>query len=672
MTCDERQIVNKSAIWDLHIHTCKCLKASSDFHKLTVIDYVDTLVKIFENHPDLEMISFTDHNNISKEVYDEFESRKTGIKLIPGVELDTYLYREDIGDESKYKHLIFYFNDRTFVWDKIDELNKIINIAPIYIYDILDYLITEMKETSFVISPHFMKQDNRAIDYDWTDPNTTEKNIDKYMDQLFCFWEASNVKNIERAVRFLSDYDRDERVSIISFSDSNNPKKLMNYLDNPKQYFNALPTFEGIRMVGSDVRRISRTQMTISNEDKGKYIGSVKQGKNEIYFSNRLNTIIGGRGSGKSLLIDGIANEFKAVGKLDSKRKKFVKNLNYTVFNMKGESIKTNFKVDYFDQGYIAKVFQDELDIINTEYFQDEFENLNLPSKDQIKANIIEDLNFKKSRNSAINENLVAITDKVKILPREDFEFEFKNTQNTDLLDYTSVSTFDEALSKPSIIPSELLANENIIKAKKVFMEAVYKEISNYNIKAINDSFTFVFNDKYSQALDAIDADRKAKTQTIIGIRNSLSNNCKSYIDRVNIINRIISLNKNYSKENKIEKTGAKGNRFIFKKEIKVQNTLVYLHKIFKEYMDTNKIKRFNNLDKNDINNLPILIEFYCFKLPDVIMESKKENSLDKELFNLTSLDIQEVSSIQYYKAEEKKISIIIYKSFLLVLKQIC
>ena len=63
------RIVNENYIWDLHIHTCKCPKSSGKFHEMDSNQYVDGLVECFKNYKDLKMISFTDHNYMSSEMY---------------------------------------------------------------------------------------------------------------------------------------------------------------------------------------------------------------------------------------------------------------------------------------------------------------------------------------------------------------------------------------------------------------------------------------------------------------------------------------------------------------------------------------------------------------------------------------------------------------------------
>ena len=158
-----------------------------------------------------------------------------------------------------------------------------------------------------MISPHAFKQGKRSIDYDWNDEETTGKNMHKFMDQFFCFWEAAGYSDIAKAVEFLKDVDKEEKISIISFSDSSDVKKLEEYLSNPPQYFKSLPNFKGIQLAGTDSRRILKNKKVIDKDNSGNIIGSIKINGEEIELSDRLNAIVGGRGSGKSILIDNLA-----------------------------------------------------------------------------------------------------------------------------------------------------------------------------------------------------------------------------------------------------------------------------------------------------------------------------------------------------------------------------
>lgn len=78
-------------IWDLHIHSCRCTKPDRHLASLTVSDYVDSLLSLFAGYELLDMVSFTDHNSFSLEVYEEFISRETRVRLLPGIEIDMKL-----------------------------------------------------------------------------------------------------------------------------------------------------------------------------------------------------------------------------------------------------------------------------------------------------------------------------------------------------------------------------------------------------------------------------------------------------------------------------------------------------------------------------------------------------------------------------------------------------
>ena len=152
-------VVGNDSIWDLHIHTCECPKGSSEFSKLKVEEYISSLIDVFKDHPDLKMISFTDHNKINVDVYKKFNEQKIGIKLIIGIEVDVYLTTND-AKEKTYKHIIFYFDDEKFDIDadskRINEyLQKELDLqGAVLLHDFLDFLITEVKKP-FLLSRNF-------------------------------------------------------------------------------------------------------------------------------------------------------------------------------------------------------------------------------------------------------------------------------------------------------------------------------------------------------------------------------------------------------------------------------------------------------------------------------------------------------------------------------------
>lgn len=364
----DTRICTRGKVWDLHIHSNQCYSTTDEeLKKLSVNDYVVRLIKVLEEYENLDMISFTDHNQICIDLYRAFYDAHSRIALLPGVEIDVAL------DENEpAKHLVVYF-DAMGDMDKLEDLASKLNALmseknvgsgngkkPIDIHLLLDRLIGY--GVHFALSPHAMKQGKRGIDYDWHAMPADERDneMKKYLDQFFCFWESSGKSEIAHAIEFLKQMTRDELVSIVSFSDSKDFGKLREYLDNPCQYFNALPNFNGLKLAGSEITRITRVQDVVNASNLGGYIGAVEFEGQHIEFTPRLNAIIGGRGSGKSVLLDSIACGIRPnAGTLLDERRAFIRGRRISVSTMSGAPIiEGQFNIDYFNQSYIATLFE--------------------------------------------------------------------------------------------------------------------------------------------------------------------------------------------------------------------------------------------------------------------------------------------------------------------------
>ena len=368
-------VLEENYIWDLHIHTCECPKASGEFGKLKetfkekterVQEYVNRINNVFKNYPDLRMIAFTDHNRIDPDVREAFDNLKTNIVVLPGIEVDCAI-KYDATTSGSPKHLIFYFDDEEFDYSSHAKLiNNWLkdNCKPSEGVDFdsfLHFLCTKVK-VSFLVSPHAIKQDKRGIVSELADEEKTTRNIDLYQGLFFCFWECASTSDIEKCKQFLEDFGRAGKVQAIHFSDSASCDKLKKYLDQPTQYFRALPSFRGLRMVGREASRISINKEKVDDSEKGNYFGEIKLKDGQtITLSPRLNTIIGGRGSGKSLLIDSIyyskpdsENSKEKIDQKTKKRMKYAKeNLGVSVKTMSSQPVTKDFNFNYLAQNAV-------------------------------------------------------------------------------------------------------------------------------------------------------------------------------------------------------------------------------------------------------------------------------------------------------------------------------
>ncbi len=594
------------------------------------------------------MISFTDHNFISKDVYSAFLDKKTDIKLIIGIEVDTYFTAEDKKadiKEKNYKHVIFYFDDAKF---NLEKHSKLINDylqdnRPVVLNEFLEFLICKIK-VPFLISPHFMKQENRGFGFDW-DAEDAKQNLDRYIDQMCCFWEASNNSNIQHAIDFLKEFDRGNKVSIISFSDSNNFEKLEKYLNNPKQYFYSLPSFEGLRMAGTDCRRISFEKDEYNVDDDSKFIGKVTiKNSNAIYFSRKLNSVIGGRGNGKSLLIDGLADYVKhseLSNRLPKNRLEYLKTLNIKVFDLNGNDLKNHaFNFDYFNQGFAIKIFENNNDTIGISYFKERFDQLKTFDIEETKSNIRQCAFFELETKDEL-ENISRLDNKIILISNEINDVKFSQSiKEVNTIEYNSNCGLYGDLVKKKVIPNQIKDSPKIKEEVLNLQKVILDETFIYNKNAIENNFLYVVKNKYKNELNMISKAKKEKNESLSLFEKHFTNSWIDINNRVKCINAILNASTmNFNESCSVETAGFEARKFEFKREIICENLLKYLFRIFDEYFDARKLND-NNISKRNFDNLYEMIEIYCSYPERYLQESKHIEDLDEELFHLKSLKV--------------------------------
>lgn len=470
---------------------------------MCVIDFIDKLLEIFSDYPELDLISFTDHNYISYDVYKEFLTRKTNINIIPGIEIDVSI--DGIKDS---KHLLFYFNIKEL--DKLktfsEQINKFLEgKSNVNINELLQFLISTKIE--FLISPHAFKQGKRSINYDWNDEVIAKDNMHKFMDQFFCFWEVGGYSEIAKAVEFLKEFDSEELISIISFSDSSDEKKLRNYLSNPPQYFKSLPTFKGVQLVGTDVRRILKYPRKLDPNNSGNIIGYIEINNEKIELSDQLNVIVGGRGSGKSLLLDSMAlhmlSDVREKERLNDDRIKFLDTLPMSIMNLDNKKIAIDSKkIDFYDQSYVSKIFNSKDSNKEIEsYFKDEFDELgelNLENKKQeVQLKFKEFLNNNKVIKP--NDNISDFIGKYKIIDEKEVNLRFKKTEIKEkkLIEFNLEDAIKHSKDKSKLIPKELTGNKEVKEALFNLLRVINSEVSKYNIRCEQENFENIIKKKF-------------------------------------------------------------------------------------------------------------------------------------------------------------------------------
>lgn len=651
-----------SQVWDLHIHTNLCPKGSNEFAKdfgTNTKGFIDKLLEklIFEGQKKVDMISFTDHNQISLDVYNEFYSRETNIKLIPGIEIDCI-----IGDDEDIKHILFYFEcDKEDINNYAIKVNHILEQTrelgeAIEISKLFERLIKI--GCNFIVSPHAFKQDKRSINHNWNNEEYTEKAAPMYMDQFFVFWEASGYSTIQKAKEFLESFKLDNKISIISFSDSDNFAKLETYLSTPPQYFHSLPTFRGLAMVGTDATRIrSKVTPFDSNKNPGMIKEVIFDGIT-IQFSTQLNAIIGGRGSGKSVLLDSIAAKLENT-ELPRKRKEFLKKFPISIKNYNNSEITTAFSIDYFNQAYVSDLFSENNFGENLKKkFKESFSNLVNIKKEDIELE--NKKNFKElilDYDVQSVENLNAFSKDYPIISNDGLNLKVYQRDKIKIDKTTQVIDYNKELLRIKNyfdgLPQQLKENKNLKRLEDLLKLGIVEEIHKFNEESLQNNYSInTFIDKFFEA---------KKNKTEVASRKSLvEESIKSKIKLLSyetkyrnmIINAYFEIAENfqiYHSEYSIE-DGSEKNRFIFSNELTIESPFDHLISVMNKYIDSRKYV------VNSGNLVRSCVLFINGEMQNYLKESLDYDDLKNELvdFNLEYLHVNNI----YYVEENKILNI--------------
>lgn len=591
--------------------------------ELDVPGYIDGLFDVFEKYPDLDMISFTDHDSMALDVYQEFLSRDSAIHLLPGVEVDVLL-----NEAEPSKHVIVYFDavddgkeiGRVAEWVN-GELADVGPKSPIDIDVLLNKLL--VLRMPFVLSPHAMKQGKRGIDFDWHCLEEPGDEARKFVDQFFCFWEAGGKSSIAHAVEFLREMDANERVSVIAFSDSKDYDKLEGYLADPPQYFRSLPSFKGLQMVGSDAHRISSSRDDVPDDALGSYLGEVCFDGQRIELSTRLNAVIGGRGSGKSLLLDAIALSLgSSDDRVNAARRNYIGSHSVSVRNARGDDVKPgSFAYDYFNQSYVAKLFMEEGDAYKDSlrsYFSAGFDGVKDIDEASIRVQNMAAFVLPSTEGpSELFENISGLVDKYSIDREDALDMKITRRKKATVdskiagLDYGKlISAVDKAVR--SKVPSAVAGEKRFVDALLAFEREILLVSAERRRDYLNNVyFLNQLIDEFLKTKSEISDAQKAKSGIAARFEVAFRESSKNIRQRVSVVNAYLESSIDFEPhyEHFAVKNGVAVGAFRFKKTLDVERPLLHMLELFSNYFLVEKAGQGGF----DVANLGYLIERFCY-----------------------------------------------------------
>lgn len=663
---EEAKVSNYSNYFkcDLHIHTnCSSETKTNDYKG--EFDLKKLINKISEPQYDIKLFSFTDHNIINVPVYEEYYNDKSlNIKdrcLLVGVELDIITenflleklkanIEQTECDKKKYHSLIIFKNNNAkklndilnTMYKKIsDEYNER-NNANIDLNDkeknlksritsfdrFAEYFIDE----DYIVISHGKKEANIVEAYKSYNNGLTEAQVMVLMGIINAveMSPGNNAKVINHfnngfQALLSEDFSAKKEVPYVVFSDNHQIScypKHDSAQNLEKEIFTWIKgdlSFETLRMAFVD----PTSRILVSSDGPNlpeKYIEEIKfntikdgiEKEQKVKLSPGINTIIGGRSSGKSLLFNSILYSLSS-GKDKSKIDDYVKESN-KVLNLETIQSKLNCEEDFKNNNIC------EINAFTQEEIIELFENNGEGLK--------EHLNFYKLDDIEINEKIGAYNLAIDRFTSAYSDLLSKKNNNNSSL---PITTFKEA----SKTLKEKYEYKSIIETIKNDIDLSSIEIYNV-IKKVNDEI-----------------------KNAIIIRNlKLKEKLLFDLEELKIIDNYIILLKN--KSEKLKKLYNK----TYVKEKYLSNLASLLNEISSKYLtsETEKISCAKENVRNELNKIynyfkaKLFFKNYATDLENLNIKIDEKNNQISDSYTLNTKVDCEINKEFLYNCISEKI----------------
>lgn len=635
---------------DLHIHTDKSKETKNGDYKGN-FDVSTLKTKLIENQ--VEIFSLTDHNIINVEAYEEYYKSYTDDDplLLVGVELDI----EGCTGKTYHSLLIFNYADIENTKKVSQQLEKKYqgkNITNPFDRKLtFDDIIENFKNDEFFFIPHAKKGGHQNIvDADLPNIQNTQRMILLMQSALEKVTAQEMKEAYQKGFDLLQadEFKNKKDIAYINFSDNHYieqyPCRHMGEKGNHEfDYIKGQKSYETIRLAFIDPQSRIKSQSeynslnkTINTIDNLKINSHEYFNENELFFSPHLNVVIGGRSSGKSLLMNLIG------GKIDSLTT--IKQNGYDKFHGEHISIKAKRDDRYKQQTAIEKpIYINQGDIV------DYFEKNSLkelaeksdkkPAYDEAKAKFV---THKNDLQSIIQEMINKYKD-IQEFNVKKFELHKKNIDSIDNSSYTINLNIECLKATNETTISELdttkMLVDSLIENLVSFNSNKYLEIIETE-KSVIEAFQCLINEKLA----------------LIKTKQKNKNRIDTFISEVEEI--IEDANSTLSEESQ-QKVIAKSSIKSFEDNVKE-----YFSKYARLKEATKTIESFDYSKKETIEideNVSLNLEVEKnenLELIDTILEAIKSANLSDSLYiNLVNLLKNKLSIKNHTGNESTKLS---------------
>ena len=474
--------------WDLHIHTA----SSYDAYKG---DDSDKLLAKAVCENELAAIAITDHFIIDKDRITNIRGLLPSTTIFPGVEL-----RTDKGDTNI--HVILIFSDQIDLNTLSEDFNVFKRDAKnpdnndkIY-WDYNDICAFAQKHNA-LISIHAGSKD-KGVDTQISNALPINQAVKEEFAKTVSIFEVGKEKDIDDYKKYVFPDIKSTKPLIIC-SDSHDPR---NYHPAHQLWIKSDPTFNGLKQIIYEPDE----RVCISDyrpQEKAPYhiIDSISISddlfqKDEIVFNKNLTCIIGGKSTGKSILLHNLAraidpdqvseNSDISLGrrKTDKDKKALTLEIESSKLDVKWGNGKSgeNQSIIYIPQSYLNRLADSSQE---TTRIDELVERVLLKRTDtdgnklqKQKDALIQSLNDKKTENTNTVLEIVRLNESIKQLKSQISELGGRDSVEKDI---HRLKTERDAIAKELNITEEDIKKYDqavsTITAKEAFVEEISKEI---------------------------------------------------------------------------------------------------------------------------------------------------------------------------------------------------
>jgi predicted ATPase len=377
--------------WDLHFHT----PSSYDYQDGSVTNQ-DIIDGLFANN--ISVVAVTDHHIIDIARIKELQKlgKEKGITVLPGIEFLAELRdREPIhyigifSEESNIEAIWGQLENKTALFG-IKSENKKIN----EVYCVLKDTVELIKELGGIVTIHAGSKTNSVENITNSLSHSIAQKID--IAKLVDFYELGKIEDKKGYLEIVFPAIK-KHIPMIIASDNHNIRK---YTLKENCWIKADKSFEGLQQVIYEPKERVRIQANKPQEKAGYQaidnitIAHTDFSPIKIHLNQNLNTIIGGRSTGKSILLGSIAKKLNSDKEVKFENEDYSNYVSQIVSNLKvtwKDGIENNERnIEYFPQSYmhrLAKNINNDLDnlieeiIIQDEEKKNEIDNYHSFSK---------------------------------------------------------------------------------------------------------------------------------------------------------------------------------------------------------------------------------------------------------------------------------------------------